>query len=149
MLKQTILNRKYSFIGRTILGAANFLEQYLSPVLLLSMRLWMAYIFWYSGLLKISDWHTTIALFQSVYNVPVISPTLAAYLTATTELTTPILLVLGFATRLATIPMLVMTAVIQFTYLQSNEHYYWAMILGTLLCFGPGKLSLDHWLKKL
>jgi putative oxidoreductase len=149
MLRQTILKIKQGFMGQIILGAANFLEQYFSPIILLIIRLWMAHIFWFSGLIKISDWSTTLSLFQNIYNVPVISPTLAAYLATTTELTTPILLLFGFATRLATIPMLVMTAVIQFTYFQSMEHYYWAMLLGTLLCFGPGKLSIDYWLRKL
>ncbi len=125
-----------------------YLEKYLSPLLLLAMRLWMASIFWHSGLTKINDWQSTVALFQNVYNVPILSPQIAASLATMTELSCPILLLLGFATRLATIPMLIMTAVIQLTYLQSPEHFYWAMLLGTLLCFGPGTLSIDYLLKK-
>jgi putative oxidoreductase len=125
-----------------------YLEKYLSPLLLLAMRLWMASIFWHSGLTKINDWQSTVALFQNFYNVPILSPQIAASLATMTELSCPILLLLGFATRLATIPMLIMTAVIQLTYLHSPEHFYWAMLLGTLLCFGPGVLSLDYFIKK-
>jgi putative oxidoreductase len=126
----------------------HFLEQYLAPLILLAQRLWMASIFWHSGLTKINDWKSTVALFENVYSVPILSPQIAASLATMTELTCPILLLLGLATRLATIPMLIMTAVIQLTYLHSAEHFYWAMLLGTLLCFGPGVLSIDYIIKK-
>lgn len=137
-----------SFVSRLLLPLFNFLEIFISPLVLLAIRLWMAQIFWYSGLVKISDWQSTLALFGQIYKVPYIPYDIAAYLATMTELTCPILLTLGIATRLATIPMIIMTLVIQFTYLQSSEHLYWLMLLGTLLCFGPGKLSLDYILRK-
>lgn len=64
------------------------------------------------------------------------------------ELLTPILLVLGFMTRLTTLPLLIMTAVIQFTYLNMEIHFYWASLLTSILLLGPGKISLDYILKK-
>ncbi|MFI4954460.1 MAG: DoxX family protein [Gammaproteobacteria bacterium] len=139
---------KHHLISRIILRSIHFLEDFAAPIILLIIRLWMARIFWYSGLVKISDWQSTLALFQYEYKVPLINPELAAYLAALTELTCPILLTLGIATRFATIPMLIMTIVIQFTYLDSSEHFYWAMLLATILCFGPGKISLDYWVRK-
>ncbi len=126
----------------------HFLETFCAPVLQLIIRLWMANIFWNAGVVKISDWQTTLALFQQEYKVPFIQPDVAAYLAAMTELTCPVLLVLGIATRIATIPMMIMILVIQFTYLNSDEHLYWLMLLGTLLCFGPGRLSFDYLLKR-
>ncbi len=54
---------------------------------------------------------------------------------------------LGLGARLATLPMLAMVAVIQFTYDNNMEHFYWAMLLATILCFGPGKLALDHFIR--
>lgn len=126
----------------------HFLETFCAPVLQLIIRLWMANIFWNAGVVKISDWQTTLALFQQEYKVPFIQPDVAAYLAAMTELTCPVLLVLGIATRIATIPMMLMILVIQFTYLNSDEHLYWLMLLGTLLCFGPGRLSFDYLLKR-
>lgn len=139
---------KEHLLTRLIFSVFHFLERYGAPIILLIIRLWMARIFWYSGLVKISDWQSTIALFQYEYKVPVINPELAAYLAAATELTCPILLTLGIAARFATVPMLIMTAVIQFTYYNSNEHFYWAMLLATILCFGPGKISLDYWVRR-
>lgn len=125
-----------------------FLEKRMGPLLFLIVRVWVARIFWDSGLSKIQSWSTTLLLFHNEYKVPYISSELAAYLTTATELICPILLVIGFASRLATLPMLIVTAVIQSTYLCSNEHLYWAMLLGLILCYGPGQLSVDYLIRK-
>lgn len=118
------------------------------PVLMLFMRLWMAKIFWYSGLTKISNWQSTVFLFKEEYKVPIIPPEIAAYFATSFELICPVLLVLGLGTRLATLPMLAMTAVIQFTYLDLIDHRYWAMLLALILFYGPGTLSLDQVISK-
>lgn len=117
-------------------------------ILTLIMRLWMAKIFWNSGLTKINDWNTAVLLFREEYHVPLIPPFLAALMAASVELTTPILLLLGLGTRLAVIPMLIMTAVIEFSYASHPEHQIWALFLMTLLCYGPGGLSLDALIKR-
>jgi putative oxidoreductase len=120
----------------------------LRPLMLLIIRLWMAHVFWVSGILKISDWGTTLELFTSEHPVPFMPPLVAAIFGTTFELCCPILLTLGLAARLATLPLLAMTAVINFTYLDVTEHYYWAMLLGVILFCGPGRLSVDYWLSK-
>jgi putative oxidoreductase len=110
------------------------------------LRLSMASVFWHAGMTKIASWATTIALFRDEYMVPILPPELAASLAATVELTCPVLLVLGLATRLATLPMLGMTFVIEvFVYPEQwIEHLMWASILVFILTRGPGALSLDH-----
>ncbi len=108
----------------------------------------MAQVFWDSGVCKFQSWPNTLMLFKYEYKVPIISPDLAAYLATITELTCPVLLVMGFAARLAVIPMLIVTAVIQCTYLCLNEHLYWAMLLGLILCYGPGPISFDFLFRK-
>ena len=130
------------------MSMVNILEKIGLPLILLVVRLWMAKIFWYSGLTKISSWQSTVYLFKEMYKVPVIPPEIAAYIATAFELSCPVLLCLGFATRFATLPMLAMTAVIQFTYLDLIDHRYWAMLLLVILCYGPGTLSLDCLLKK-
>jgi putative oxidoreductase len=62
------------------------------------------------------------------------------------ELTIPILLFLGLATRAATIPLLGMIAVIQiFVYPNAyNDHLVWGSILLLVLTRGPGVFSLDY-----
>lgn len=120
----------------------------LSPVMMLTLRLWMAYVFWVSGVLKISDWSNTLALFTYEFPVPFLPPLLVAIFGTAFELICPVLLTLGLATRLATLPLIVMTAVINFTYQEATEHYYWAMLLGIILFYGPGKLSADYLIAK-
>lgn len=118
------------------------------PVAILQflLRFSMASVFWHAGMTKIASWDTTIALFRDEYMVPILPPELAASLAAAVELTCPVLLVLGFATRLATLPMLGMTFVIEvFVYPEQwIEHLMWASILVFILTRGPGALSLDH-----
>jgi putative oxidoreductase len=74
-------------------------------------------------------------------------PELAAYLAVSVELTAPVLLVFGLATRLAALVLLSMTAVIQiFVYPQAwPTHIQWAAMLLVLLARGAGMLSVD-WL---
>ncbi len=117
----------------------------LSPALLLIVRLWMARVFFLSGMVKISDMANTIALFRDEYQVPFVPPIFAAYSATLFELVCPALLVLGLAARLATLPLIAMTAVIQFTYDQNIQHVYWAMLLAVLLTQGAGKWSADAW----
>lgn len=130
------------------LAVLKVFEKIALPVLVLFMRFWMAKIFWYSGLTKISNWQSTVFLFKEEYKVPVIPPEIAAYFATAFELTCPVLLILGLGTRFATLPMLAMTAVIQFTYLDLIDHRYWAMLLALILFYGPGTLSLDHLISK-
>ena len=66
------------------------------------------------------------------------------------ELTFSVLLIVGLATRIATVPLLGMIAVIQtFVYPQAwTEHLLWASILVFLLTRGPGELSLDYLIER-
>jgi putative oxidoreductase len=129
-------------------------ERWLAPLLFLAVRLWMAEIFFRSGLLKIRNPGGAIYLFTEVHPVPLLAPWLAAYLVTAIELVCPVLLVLGLAARLAALPMLAMALVIQFVVgaadpaFHLTEHYYWMFLLGVIVTKGPGRLSLDHLLAR-
>lgn len=116
----------------------------------LVLRVGIGLTFWRSGQAKIHSWGTTLQLFADEYRVPVLPPELAAYLAATVELGTPILLLLGLATRLSAAAMLGMTLVIQlFVYPSSYpDHLLWAGPLLYLILRGPGALSLDHLIRR-
>lgn len=89
----------------------------------------------------------TFTLFEDEYKLPRVSPEHAAYAAAFFENLLPIFLVLGLATRLSALGLLVMTLVIQiFVYPDAwwTVHAYWAAILIVLVARGPGALSLDH-----
>jgi putative oxidoreductase len=116
----------------------------------LLFRIGVGGVFWHSGLTKIASWQTTVVLFRDEYRVPLLPPELAATLGASIELSCPVLLLLGLGSRLATLPMLGMTFVIEtFVYPEDwNEHLIWAAMLLFILTRGPGVLSLDHWIAR-
>lgn len=122
------------------------LERFPLSLIQLMSRVAMAAVFWRAGQTKLANWDITLALFRDEYAVPLLPPELAANFATATELTAPVLLILGLATRLATLPMLGMTLVIQlFVYPGAwTEHLIWATLLLLLLTRGPGVLSLDH-----
>ena len=115
-------------------------------LLALPLRLAVATVFWNSGMTKLANWETAVALFADEYRLPLLPPEVAAYMAASVELGTPVLLVLGLLTRPAAFVLLAMTAVIEiFVYpLAWPTHIQWAAMLLVLLCRGPGAVSLDH-----
>jgi putative oxidoreductase len=126
------------------------LERFPLSILQFLFRFSIAYTFWNAGIVKIQSWQPTVALFANEYRVPILPPEVAAILATAVELTCPVLLVLGLATRLATLPMLGMTIVIQtFVYPDLwHIHLLWATILVFILTKGPGAISLDHVIAK-
>jgi putative oxidoreductase len=132
---------------RPFIQLSNRLEYYGWPILQLCMRLWIARIFWRAGKVKIKHWDATLSLFKFEYKVPLIAPDIAAYFATAMELLCPLLLLLGLLTRLATLPLLLMTLIIHFTYISTNEHIYWMFLLITLLLKGAGPISVDAFIR--
>lgn len=120
-------------------------------LLAIPLRLAIATVFWNSAMTKLANWQTALALFADEYKLPLLPPDVAAYMSVSIELATPVLLVLGLLTRPAALVLLGMTSVIEiFVYPQAwPTHIQWAAMLLVLLCRGAGTFSLDHWLKKL
>ena len=131
-----------ALIGRVL----RWLDGVPYTILAIPLRLAVATVFWNSGTTKLANWNTAVELFVEEYKVPVLPPETAAYMAASIELTTPVLLVLGLLTRPAALVLLGMTTIIEiFVYPQAwPTHIQWAAMLLVLLCRGPGKLSLDH-----
>ena len=126
---------------------------FLSPLFQLALRFYVAIIFFKSGLTKIQDFSSTIALFETEYKVPFISPTFAAYSGTAAELILPGLLVVGLATRPTAIALFVFNIVACIAYPDISEagikdHLMWGTILLVTVFYGPGRLSVDHFLKQ-
>ena len=139
-------------IARLYGGFANLLDK-LQPIFALAMRLYVARVFIMSGWLKVSRWDSTLALFQNDYHVPVLSPQVAAVLGTTCELGLPVLLALGFGARAAAIALFVfnIVAVISYPDLSDaglKDHYLWGALMLVIAVYGPGRLSIDHWLAR-
>ncbi len=122
---------------------------WLKGLSLLAIRLWLAQFFFFSGLTKIKSWTTTIALFTAEYHVPVLPPEVAALMSATAELSLPILLVLGLFSRFAALGFFAMTLVIElFVYPGTTENYYIMLLTGAIITNGSGMFGVDGWLAR-
>lgn len=143
-----VVARAATLVRRAIQGL-----NFLAPVGDLVIRLWVANVFWTSGLTKIQSFETTIQLFQYEYEVPLLPPELAAYLGTFGELFFSVLLALGLAGRLGALGLFVLNVVAVISYPALNEagitqHQLWGLLLLVPLLHGPGKLSVDHFLAK-
>lgn len=126
---------------------------YLSPIVDLGTRLFIARVFFMSGLTKINDWAGTLYLFNNEYNVPVLSPTIAAYMATAGELGLSVLLVLGFGRRFAAAGLFILNVVaaISFPDLSEAGHYQhlcWGIMLGLLLVYSGPEWGVDAWVRK-
>lgn len=88
----------------------------LAPALLLGTRLWVANVFFRSGLVKTQSFETTRFLFEYEYQVPLLSPHVAAYLGTLIELTFPVLLALGLGGRLSALVLFVFDFIAMISY---------------------------------
>ena len=125
----------------------------LQPLGLLALRLYVSSVFFRAGVIKVSDWSATLALFHDEYKVPLLPPDLAACVGAFGELTFPVLITLGLAGRFGAAGLFVVNAMAVISYPQLwgfdcpaaiQMHFVWGAILAALVLFGPGKLSLDE-----
>jgi putative oxidoreductase len=118
-------------------------------LLAIPLRLAVATVFWDSAMAHLASWETTLTQFAEDYQVPLLPPTVAAYMAVSIEVSTPILLVLGLFTRFAALVPLGMVTVIEvFVYPEAwPAHIQWAAMLLVLLCRGAGTLSVDHVIK--
>lgn len=130
-------------------SARGLLECVPMSLILLGVRFGIGDIFFASGLIKLHSFEFAVKLFEQEYKLPFLDPTLGARLAMACELTFPIFLFLGLATRFAALPLLGMTAVIFYIYPASwNESLLWASALGLLLTRGAGMFSLDHLIER-
>jgi putative oxidoreductase len=126
---------------------------FLSPLADLALRLWVANVFFKSGLTKIQNFDVTISLFTDEYHVPLLSPVFAAYLGTGAELVLPVLLALGLGGRFAALALFVFNIVAVISYPDLNEvgigqHQVWGLMLLVSALHGPGRLSIDHYLRR-
>jgi putative oxidoreductase len=125
--------------------------EWLQPAAQLLARWYVAGVFFRSGLTKLRDWETTIALFTDEYHVPLLSPTVAAFLGTGAELILPALLLLGLGGRFAAAGLFVLNIVAVISVADLPEpalqgHVFWGSLLAALVLWGPGRWSLDAFL---
>jgi putative oxidoreductase len=143
-----------------LLDRANAIVRGMAPPSLaqLVLRIGLAIPFWRSGVnkwdgfLQLND--VAVLLFSSEFKLhlpggpyPFPAPGVMAFAAGSAEILLPILLVLGLATRLAALGLLLMTLVVQLTVPDGWPiHLTWAAMAFGLIAWGAGRVSIDHWI---
>lgn len=125
----------------------------LQPLAALCARLYVAQVFFLSGLTKIRDWSVTLALFQDEYKVPLLPPELAAWAGTAGELALPVLLVLGVLGRVPALGLfgVNLAAVLSLSEIAPaalQQHLTWGVLLAALALYGSGRWTLESKLGK-
>ena len=133
-------------------GFARLVDK-LQPLFALAVRLYVAHVFFASGLVKLSNWGSTLALFENEYHVPLLPPQVAAYLGTGAEIVLPVLLALGIGTRLSAIALFLFNVVAVISYPDLSDaglkdHMLWGALILVTFVYGPGAYSLDRWLER-
>lgn len=143
----------------TVIGWLACIAQLVAPPLL---RIALAVPFFKSGLTKwdgflslaptaqfLFEDEFKLHIFGQAYNFPM--PDTLALLDGVAEVALPVLLVIGLATRFSALGLLVMTGVIQLVVPEgwANFHLPWASLAVAIVALGPGRLSLDHMIKRI
>ncbi|MBS0418049.1 MAG: DoxX family protein [Proteobacteria bacterium] len=153
------------FLGRLAPKGQYFLEKLGWMALLIAAplaRVALAIPFLRSGLTKWSGFFQLspaaeflfeeqfkLHLFGHAYDFPF--PDVLALLDSVAEIVLPCLLLIGLATRLSALGLLIMTAVIQLTVPEgwANFHLPWAALAVSIIALGPGRASVDFWIARM
>jgi len=126
----------------------------------LIVRLALGVPFWKSGMLKWAGFlhlnDTAIDLFTSEfklhlpggpYDYP--APAAMAFLSGCGEIVFPTLLFFGIASRFAATGLFFMTIIVELTVPDGWPiHITWAAMALAVMCWGPGRISVDHLLER-
>lgn len=139
---------------QAVLSRLGVVANFAAPPLL---RVALALPFFRSGLTRWDGFLTispgTLYLFENQFQLHIIggayhfpAPDIVAFVTALFEISLPVLLLIGFATRFTALALLVMTGVIQLVFPDGwvNFHLYWASLAVAIIALGAGPLSLDR-----
>ena len=153
---------RWQRIGGLVERASAIVRAIAQPSLTqLVLRCALAVPFWRSGVnkwdgfLQLND--VAVLLFSSEFKLHLPggpyafpAPGVMAFAAGSAEILLPILLVFGLATRFSALGLLVMTLVVQLTAPSGWPlHLTWAAMALGIMAWGPGRVSLDHWIKLL
>ena len=126
-----------------------------SWALLLYFRCHVAWVFLKSGWWKLTNWETNLTIFEYEYQVPLLNYEVAAYLATFGELVFPVFLVIGLGSRYAAILVQfinIMAVISYYSTLAKGAglalHQLYGAMLLTVMVYGGGLVSVDHWLKQ-
>jgi putative oxidoreductase len=162
-----VTRRSRSIVGAVVDSFISACSLIPYALVALGLRLVMARVFFLDGQTKVDGPHLvygfhgfdvsvivpmqvkaeTLFTFLTQYAGLPVPGAIAAYLVGYAEFVLPLMLVLGFGTRVGALGLLIMTVMIQMFVLPQalwTTHVYWAALLLVLLSRGPGAISIDQ-----
>ena len=121
---------------------------------LLAARLYVAFVFFNSGLQSLRDWAGTVWLYENEFHVALLPPHIAAVAGTAGEILLPPLLALGLFGRFGALGLFVVNAVALLSYMYALQppaimfHVIWGILIAVVALWGPGKWSVDHLLQR-
>ncbi|MFO1351467.1 MAG: DoxX family protein [Gammaproteobacteria bacterium] len=103
---------------------------------------------------------STLTLYANEYHVPFLTPELAAQIGTAAEIVLPVLIVLGLFGRLGALGLFIFNIVAVVSYPAGMWaadgsptpglylHLLWGLMLLIIVAHGPGKISIDHLVRK-
>ena len=155
MYRPTVTTMSHPFVhlfdqALPLLAATQRVLTHLQAPALLAARIFVGMAFFRSGLTKIADWETTLALFADEYHVPFLPTHVAAVAGTFGELFFPVLLIMGLLGRFSALSLSVINVVAVLSLSEIapaalQQHQFWGALLVGVILLGPGKWSVDAW----
>lgn len=149
-MQTTADRRSFSLLLRQSSSRLLAVLEWLQAPALLAARLYVAYVFFMSGLESLRSWDATLYLYENEFHVAVLSPHVAAVTGTAGEILLPPLLALGLFGRFGALGLLVVNAVALLSYMYALQapaimfHVIWGILLIMVALWGPGKWSADY-----
>src|SRR3984893_6407230 len=118
------------------------------PYIELAMRLWIAKLFGFFGFVQMMRWKTRWAVASQENPIPFVAPNSAAYLSTVIYIVCAVLLSIGFMTRYAALPLLLLSLITQLRYTPFDTQLFWIALAGWFAIYGAGPISVDNLLRR-
>ena len=118
------------------------------PYIELAIRLWIAKLFAFFGFMQMLHWETTLAVAGQENPIPFLAPNSAAFLSTAIYIVCAALLAIGFMTRYAALPLLLLSLITQLRYTPFDTQLFWIALAGWFAIYGAGPISVDNLLRR-
>src|SRR5271168_4747915 len=118
------------------------------PYIELAIRLWIAKLFGFFGFMQMLHWQTTLAVASQENPIPFLAPSSAAFLSTVIYIVCAALLSIGFMTRYAALPLLLLSLITQLHYTPFDTQLFWIALAGWFAIYGAGPISIDNLLRR-
>jgi len=148
-------NHKSSFLAKVTAATRPIQKLWTSlfggiawPYIELAIRLWIARLYGSFGFMQMLHWESTLAVASQENPIPFFAPHSAAFLSTVIYIVCAALLSVGFMTRYAALPLLLLSLITQLRYTPFDTQLFWTALAGWFAIYGAGPISVDSLLRR-